>query len=96
MKILIIIALCLLFFGALFIIRNLLYKCEQLEDGYNNQNEFLLKLNESIKFCQNKLNDLDHKGAFESDDEIGFFFKEIKNMQNILNQYIPEIKEDNE
>lgn len=32
-----------------------------------------------------KIRELDTKGAFESDDEVGFFFKYIKEIQNILN-----------
>jgi hypothetical protein len=34
-----------------------------------------------------KLQEIDHKGTFKSDDEVGFFFKSIKQIQNILNDF---------
>jgi hypothetical protein len=34
-----------------------------------------------------KLNEIDNKGSFESDDEVGFFFKSIMNLSMTLNAY---------
>lgn len=34
-----------------------------------------------------KLDVLDHKGSFSSDDEIGWFFNDIKNLYSILKDY---------
>ena len=34
-----------------------------------------------------KLNELDVRGTFESDDEIGFFFQGVKRLQGILNEF---------
>ena len=30
---------------------------------------------------------VDAKGSFKSDDEVGFFFEQIKNLQEIFNQF---------
>ena len=40
-----------------------------------------------IEFSDKKLKEVDHKGSFKSDDEVGFFFEEIKQIQDTLNQF---------
>lgn len=42
-------------------------------------------MNTLISNADSRLKELDDKGAFESDDEVGFFFKYIKEIQSILN-----------
>ena len=54
-----------------FVIRNLIKQTERLED-------FITKQSEAINACDQRLKQLDQKGSFESDDEIGFFFKEVQ------------------
>ena len=73
---------------------NLLRKLEKQEDVINNQAtilasylSYLNKISDIIEFSDKKLKEVDHKGSFESDDEVGFFFKEIKQIQDILNQF---------
>jgi hypothetical protein len=44
-----------------------------------------------INFSDKKIKEIDARGAFESDDEIGFFFKQIKFLQDQLNGF--KIKE---
>ena len=34
-----------------------------------------------------RLKKVDAKGTFKSDDEVGFFFQEIKQIQDILNDF---------
>ena len=73
---------------------NLLRKLEKQEDVINNQAtilasylSYLNKISDIIEFSDKKLREVDHKGSFESDDEVGFFFKEIKQIQDTLNQF---------
>ena len=73
---------------------NLLRKLEKQEDTLNNQAtilasylSYLNKLSDIIEFSDKKLKEVDHKGSFKSDDEVGFFFEEIKQIQDTLNQF---------
>ena len=66
--------------ASFFIIRNLITKNEQLED-------FVSKQSEAINICGKRLQEVDDKGMFHSDDEIGWFFKEIKKLQEALNEF---------
>jgi hypothetical protein len=73
---------------------NLLRKLEKQEDAMNTQAtilasylSYLNKISDIIEFSDKKLKEVDHKGSFESDDEVGFFFKEIKQIQDTLNQF---------
>ena len=46
--------------------------------------EILLRIQGVIDFSSTQMKIIDEKGSFESDDEVGFFFKEIKKTQEIL------------
>ena len=63
-----------------FIIRNLIVKNERLEDFISTQSE-------AIEACAKRLKEVDDKGWFEADDQIGFFFKEVKKIQEALNEF---------
>jgi Na+-transporting methylmalonyl-CoA/oxaloacetate decarboxylase gamma subunit len=63
-----------------FAIRNLLKKNEAMEDFINKQSE-------AIAACDNRLKNVDQKGVFYADDEIGWFFKEVKKIQEALNEF---------
>ncbi len=66
--------------ASFFIIRNLIVKNERLED-------FISKQSEAINACDKRLKEIDDKGIFYSDDEIGWFFKEIQKIQEALNEF---------
>jgi hypothetical protein len=66
---------------------NLLIKNEKAEDVIISQREFINKFQESIEESDKKLQELDTRGSFSSDDEIGWFFNEIKKLQNALSQF---------
>ena len=66
--------------SSFFIIRNLTLKNEKLED-------FIAKQSEAIKACDQRLQQVDNKGIFYADDEIGWFFTEIKKIQEALNEF---------
>ena len=63
-----------------FIIRNLIIKNERLED-------FISKQSEAINACDQRLKEIDDKGTFYSDDQIGWFFKEVQKIQEALNEF---------
>jgi|TARA_X000001316_G_C881705_1_gene7021 uncharacterized membrane protein YukC len=63
---------------------NLLRKNEKAEDIIISQSNFINGFSTQLKQSQSRLNEIDEKGIFQSDDEIGWFFKEIKQIQNNL------------
>ncbi len=66
---------------------NLLRKSEKAEDIIISQSKFLENLSSQINASSKKLSEIDAKGTFEGDDEIGWFFNEIKKLQNDLSQF---------
>jgi hypothetical protein len=48
---------------------------------------YLNKLSEIISHSDKRIKEIDVKGSFESDDEIGFFFEQVKSIQEVLNQF---------
>lgn len=66
---------------------NLLFKNEKAEDIIISQQKYISSISEIIKNSEKKLQEIDEKEVFKSDDEIGWFFNEIKKIQNILSQY---------
>ena len=63
-----------------FVIRNIIMKNEKLED-------FISKQSEAINACDKRLKEIDDKNIFYSDDEIGWFFKEVQKIQEALNEF---------
>jgi hypothetical protein len=66
---------------------NLLKKNERQEDILAGYMSYLNKISDTIDFADKKLKEVDARGSFESDDEVGFFFKQIKQLQDILNTF---------
>ena len=66
---------------------NLLFKNEKTEDIIISQQKYISSISEIIKNSEKKIKEIDEKEVFKSDDEIGWFFNEIKKIQNILSQY---------
>jgi len=66
---------------------NLLIKNEKTEDIIISQREFINNFQSSIEDADKKLQELDTRGSFSSDDEIGWFFNEIKKLQNALSRF---------
>jgi hypothetical protein len=66
---------------------NLLKKQEKAEDILLEYMKYLDSLSRTIEISDKKIKEIDHKQSFESDDEIGFFFKAIKQIQEILNEF---------
>ena len=59
-----------------FAIYNLLKKNETLED-------FIAKQSEAINQCGERLTQIDNKNIFYADDEIGWFFQEVKKFKKL-------------
>ena len=51
----------------------------------NQYEELIIEFQHIVQFSSEKLKQVDTKGTFESDDEVGFFFEEIKKIQKLLN-----------
>ena len=63
-----------------FALRNMIRKNEELED-------FIVKQSEAIDMCDQRLKQLDDKGFFVADDEIGWFFTEVRKIQEAINKF---------
>ena len=48
---------------------------------------FFKSLTSQIDTSEKKLDEIDQKGVFSSDDEIGWFFNEIKKIQNDISRF---------
>ena len=66
---------------------NLLRKNEKQEDILAGYMTYLNKISDYIEVTDKRLNELDAKETFKSDDEVGFFFEQIKNIQSVLNSF---------
>ena len=66
---------------------NLLRKNEKAEDIIIQYNNYIAEFNKQIKFTSDRLKKIDDKGTFESDDEIGWFFKQIQNLQKGIDKF---------
>jgi len=80
MEIILSIILTLTITVSFFIIKNIIEKNEMLED-------FIVKQSEAIDSCDQRLKTVDDKGFFVADDEIGWFFTEVKKIQEALNEF---------
>ena len=80
LSIILLVILAIVITSSFFMIKNLIYKNEILED-------FIAKQSEAIQACDLRLKQVDDKGIFYSDDEIGWFFQEVQKIQEALNEF---------
>lgn len=71
-----------------YIIRNLMVKVEKYEDVTVDQTQYLQNISNIIGESNKHLQNLDEKGVFQSDDEVGEFFNQMKAVQEQLNDYM--------
>lgn len=90
-----IILLVLLLGASVYININLLKKNEMLEEGqeiiandYEELYKKIVQIRTLMEESNKKLKDIDNKGSFESDDEVGFFFKQIKDIQEDIEEFL--------
>ena len=53
--------------------------------------EIILQINDKIEYVNQQLKLIDEKGTFEADDEVGFFFKELKEIGKLLDNLFEEV-----
>ena len=66
---------------------NLLRKIEKQEDILAGYITYLDQLSRIIEISDEKLKKIDERGIFKSDDEIGFMYEQIKELQRILSNF---------
>ncbi len=60
----------------------------------NQYEELILQINDKIEYVNAQLKLIDEKGTFESDDEVGFFFEELKEIGKLLDNLFEEVEDD--
>jgi uncharacterized membrane protein YukC len=66
---------------------NLFKKVEKLERVVDSQDTYVRQFSKAIDYTSKRLETIDAKGTFESDDEIGWFFESVKTLQRELNEF---------
>ena len=73
---------------------NLLKKTERYEDELNKRQdaiisyqEYINGLGSTVEFMTKRIDEVDAKGTFKSDDEVGFFFERLKMLNDMLRPY---------
>ena len=70
-----------------YIIFNLLRKVENYEDVTEQQAQYMVNISNLLVESQKHLNNLEERGVFKSDDEVGYFFENLKLIQKELDNY---------
>ncbi len=74
-----------------YVIWNLNNKLTKAEDIIEEQIDYLRKVSMTIQESNLYVNQLDEKGHFRADDEIGTFFNFMKEIQDLINSFrLPE------
>jgi hypothetical protein len=73
---------------------NLLRKTERYEDELNKRQdaiisyqEYINGLGSTVEFMTKRIDEIDSRGTFKSDDEVGFFFERLKMLNEMLRPY---------
>ena len=66
---------------------NLLRKIEKTEDIIINYDNFIEEYSKQLDIADKRLNKIDERGVFKSDDEVGWFFNNLKRLQNDLSKF---------
>ena len=66
---------------------NLLRKSEKYEDIIVQYDSYIAEFNKQIDIADERLKKIDEKGTFKSDDEIGWFFGQIKVIQEGITRF---------
>tara|TARA_R110002050_G_scaffold125900_1_gene246292 strand:+ start:291 stop:569 length:279 start_codon:yes stop_codon:yes gene_type:complete len=66
---------------------NLLRKVEKSEDIIVKYDKYITEFSKQLEASDKRLNEIDMKGMFKSDDEIGWFFEQIKVLQNGISEF---------
>ena len=55
--------------------------------------EIILQINDKIEYVNAQLKLIDEKGTFQADDEVGFFFQELKEIGKLLDNLFEEVED---
>lgn len=77
----------------IYILRNLLVKVEKYEDTVIKSQDTITSIQNTITDSQKHLKDIDERGVFQSDDEVGYFFEQLKEVQSELDRFTNAQKE---
>jgi type II secretory pathway pseudopilin PulG len=66
---------------------NLLRKNEKAEDVIISYQTYIKDVSETVDFIDQRLDEIDSRGTFKSDDEVGFFFERITMLQTLLKSF---------
>ena len=80
-----IILLSIALVASLFANYNLLNNYEQSEEYVENLETWVKEFSKTITNMNQELDKIDKRGSFSSDDEVGYFYKELKNIISKLN-----------
>ena len=58
-----------------------------LEKAVIQQRDYIDAISIIVKNSEDKLRELDTLGAFEADDEVGTFFRNLRDIQNIISDF---------
>ena len=58
----------------------------------NQYEELIVQFQQVVTFATEKMKQVDTRGHYESDDETGFFFEQLKNLQLLLDGIFEEEK----
>jgi hypothetical protein len=65
----------------------LIRKVRNLEAVVLEQQQYIDTISIVIDQADERMKELDASGMFQSDDEVGFFFENIKEIQSVLNDF---------
>ena len=61
----------------------------------NNYENLIIEFQQIIQFSTEKMKQVDARGHYEADDETGFFFQQLKELQELLNGIFENEVEEN-
>lgn len=70
-----------------YFIRNLVVQNEKLTQLVEERDIYINNIDAVIEDITKRLQEVDARGTFASDDEVGFFFNSLKQMSETLNVY---------
>ena len=68
-------------------INNFIFYYQKFNDKNERLEDFITKQSEAVNECNRRLLEIDDKGIFYADDSIGWFFGEVKKIQEALNEF---------
>ena len=76
-----------LFIALIYSCYNLFRKTERLEKIVDQQDQYITNISELIELSNKKIGESEVAQAFKTDDEIGFFFETLQEIQTQLNSF---------